>query len=89
MLRDGGENIMLRVVEAGRFSRGVASPCHFFHKGLQTYTLVHGDDFLIMGRREERKHALNLLRGAYELSKVVTLGRSRHSLGQSASSLEH
>ena len=27
-----------------------------------------------MGRREGRKHALSLLRGAYELSKVVTLG---------------
>ena len=27
-----------------------------------------------MGRREERKHALSLLRGACELSNVVTLG---------------
>ena len=27
---------------------GVASPCHFFHKGLQTYILVHGDDFFIV-----------------------------------------
>ena len=27
-----------------------------------------------MGRREGRKHALSLLRSAYELSKVVTLG---------------
>ena len=48
--------------------------CHFFHKGLQTYILVHGDDFFIVGRREGRKHALSLLRSAYELSKVVTLG---------------
>ena len=34
-----------QVLEAGGFSRGTASPCHFFHKGLQTYILVHGDDF--------------------------------------------
>ena len=34
----------------------------------------NGDDFFIVGRREGRKHALSLLRGAYELSKVVTLG---------------
>ena len=27
-----------------------------------------------MGRQEGRKHALSLLRGAYELSKVATLG---------------
>ena len=63
-----------QVWEAAGFSRGVASPCHFFHEGLQTYILVHGDDFLTVGQREGRKHALNLLRGAYELSKVVTLG---------------
>ena len=34
---------------------------------------MHGDDFFTVGRREERKHALSLLRSAYELSKVVTL----------------
>ena len=52
----------------------MASPCHFFQKGLQTYILVHGDDFIIVGRQHGRKHALSLLRSAYELSKVVTLG---------------
>ena len=35
---------------------------------------MHGDVFFIVGRQEGRKHALSLLRGAYELSKVVTLG---------------
>ena len=73
-------------LEAGGFSRGVASPCHFFHKGLQTYILVHGDDFFIVGRREGRKHALSLLRRAYELSKVVTLG-PRPSQSRTASFL--
>ena len=43
-------------------------------KGSQTYILVHGDDFFIVGRQEGRRHALSLLRIAYELSKVVTLG---------------
>ena len=65
----------VQYLEAGGFSRGVASPCHFFHIGLQTYILVHGDDFFIVGRREGRKHALSLLRSAYERP-------SRHSLGQ-------
>ena len=63
-----------QVLEAGGFSRGVSSPCHFFHEGLQTYILVHGDDFFIVGRREERKHTMSLLQGAYELSKVVCSG---------------
>ena len=63
-----------QVLEAGGSSRCAASPCHFFLKGLQKHILVHGDDFFNVGRREERKHALSLLRGACELSRVVTLG---------------
>ena len=51
-----------QVLEAGRFSRGVASPCHFFHEGLQTDILVHGDDFFTVGLREGQKHRLSLLR---------------------------
>ena len=63
-----------QVLETGGFSRGVAPPSHFLHKDLETYILVHGDDFFIVGRQEGRKYSLSLLRGAYELSKVVTLG---------------
>ena len=33
-----------QVLGAGGFSRGVACPSHFFHQGLQTCILVHGDD---------------------------------------------
>ena len=74
MLPNVGQNTMLSFgTEVGGFHLGVASPCHFFLKGLQTYILVHGDDFFVVGRRERRKHALCLLRSAYELSKVVTL----------------
>ena len=62
-----------QVLETGGFSRGVASPCHFLHKDLERDVLVHGDDFFIVGRQKGRKHALSLLRGACELSKVVTL----------------
>ena len=75
-----------QVLETAGFSRSVASPCHFFHKDLDTYILVHGDDFFIVGRQEGRKHALCLLRGAYELSKVVTLG-PESSQSQTASFL--
>ena len=75
-----------QVLKTGGFSRGVASPCHFFHKDLETYILVHGDDFNIVGRQVVRRHALSLLRGAYELSKVVTLG-PKSSQSQTASFL--
>ena len=30
----------------------MASPCHFFHKDLETYILAHGDDFFIVSREE-------------------------------------
>ena len=43
--RGSGEHYA-QVLEAGGFHRGVASPCPFFHKGLQTCVLVHGDDSL-------------------------------------------
>ena len=61
-----------QILETGGFSRGVASPCHFFHKDLETYILVHGDDFFMVGRQEGREYSLSTLRSAYELSKVVT-----------------
>ena len=37
------------VWETGGFSRGVASPCHFFREDLKTYILVHGYDFFHSG----------------------------------------
>ena len=78
-----------QVLEARGCSRGVASPCHFFHKGLQTYILVHDDDFFTVDRREGRKHALSLLRSAYELSKVgprVVTVKDSEFLGQNTDS---
>ena len=63
-----------QVLETGRFSRGMTCSCHFFHRGLESCILVHGDDFFIVDRQEGQRHALSLLRRAYELSKVVTLG---------------
>ena len=36
-----------QVLKTGGFFRGVASPCHFSHKDLETYILVHGDDFFL------------------------------------------
>ena len=66
------DTITLKISETGGFSRGVASPCHFFHKDLETYILVHGDDFFMVGRQEGREYALSMLRSAHELSGVVT-----------------
>ena len=72
-------------LEAGGFRPGEASPCHFFREGLQTHILVHSKLFFCkVGRREERKHTLSPLQGAYEVSKsrnpgarVVTISDSQ------------
>ena len=48
-----GENYA-QVLEGGGFSRVAGSPSHFYREGLQTYILVHGDDFFTVGRREGR-----------------------------------
>ena len=73
MLRNGGENIKLRFWRREGFPEVWLLRATSSIKACKTYFLVHGDDFLMVGRREGRKHALNMLRGAYELSNVVTL----------------
>ena len=64
-----------QVWEAGGFSPGVASPCYFFHEHSCKPTFwCTVTIFSWRADVGERKHALSLLRSAYELSKVVTLG---------------
>ena len=69
MLPNGGENIIDQVWEAGGFSRGVASPCHFFHEGLQTNFLVHGDDFLTVDT-DVRRESMHIF---HKVPEVVTV----------------
>ena len=64
-----------QVLRAAGFTQGVASPCHFWHKRLEVHFLVHGDDFLVVGRSEGRAHTLHTLQAAYEL-KHQTVGPS-------------
>ena len=73
MLPNVGENIMLTFWRQEDFPEARLLRATSSIKGLQTYILVYADDFFMAGRREERKHALGLLRGACELSNVMTL----------------
>ena len=73
MQPSGGESITLKCWRLEDFP-AARRPCAIIHQDLQIYILVHGDDFLLVGRREGRKHPQILVRGACELSKVVTLG---------------
>ena len=60
------------LVSAG-FRQGSASPCHFFHPELKVGILVHGDDVVIIGRRQGREHAIKALGDAYEI-KIDSAG---------------
>ena len=86
MQPNGGESITLKSWRLEGFPEAWRLRVFFSTKDLDTYILVHGDDFFKVGRQEGRKHALSLLRGAYELSKVVTLG-PESSQSQTASFL--
>ena len=73
MQPNGGVSITLKCWRLEDFPEA-RRPRAIFHQDLQIHILVHGDDFFIVGRREWRKHTQSLLRGAHELSRVVTLG---------------
>ena len=49
------------------FVRGRASPCHFTHPTWGVHLLVHGDDFVIVARREGRARTLKLLEDNFEI----------------------
>ena len=44
-----------QVLEAAGFTVGKASPCHFYDAARDTWVLVHGDNFVIVGRRDGRE----------------------------------
>ena len=54
------------LLQAG-FRQGKASPCHFYHSLYQVRILVHGDDFVIVGRRAGRQYAEQVLGNAYDI----------------------
>ena len=71
MQPNGGESIMVKFWRLEDF-RGVSVP--FFPQRLGNLHSGARRCFFIVGRQEGRRHALSLLRSAYEMRKVVTLG---------------
>ena len=59
--RDAGLNweaTVAKVMISIGFERGVSNPCVYYHPQKNIRTEVHGDDFVIIGRREGREHAV-------------------------------
>ena len=61
-----GEHYALTLTNAG-FTRGTASPCHFYHADKDIWILVHGDDFVVVARQSGREYAETTLRAQYEV----------------------
>ena len=61
------------VLDKAGFKRGEASPCHFYHRDLDAWVLVHGDDFLCVAREAGRQQLHRALAAAYEI-KSETIG---------------
>ena len=90
----GGAKILQKEVEGPLLGRRLALYVCIHHPafgmpGKSTGPHCELFFFLMVDRREGRKHAPSLLRSAYELSKNVTLGPSRHSHGQRVSWADH
>ena len=58
---------------ASGFVQGKASPCLFHHPQKQVAVMVHGDDFIAVGSKENVKHTEDVLREKYKI-KVEHLG---------------
>ena len=67
-----GLHYSLRLRRAG-FVQGTASPCCFYHPKFKVSLLVHGDDFVAVGRKAGRDYLSQTLRSHYEI-KEKTLG---------------
>ena len=65
-----GEHYAATLTKAG-FTRGTASPCHFYHPGKDIWLLVHGDDFVAVARQAMRDYTKQILSDAYEVKVDV------------------
>ena len=62
-----------RMLEWG-FEMGKTGPCLFHHKQKNLKTVIHGDDFTILGEEEELKWFKGKMEGVYEIKDKGTLG---------------
>ena len=61
-----GEHYAATRTNAG-FTRGTASPCHFYHAEKDIWILVHGDDFVVVARKAGRAYAEKTLKDKCEV----------------------
>ena len=58
------------------FTRGVASPCCFFHSDLRLMVVVHGDDFTCLGPKKNIIHYEDQLASRFEIKRRGHIGES-------------
>ena len=65
-----GDHYSDLLVKAG-FTRGAASPCHFYHAARDIPVLVHGDDFVTAADDQQIKWLDDLLKSKYTCKSVI------------------
>ena len=65
-----GLHYAARLTEAG-YEQGAASPCHFYHPREKVAVVVHGDDFIAVGRRRGLAHLKKVLEASYEIKDKI------------------
>ena len=74
------EEYSRRFVENG-FSQGVATPCVFYHEGKGIRTLVHGDDYVSVGKPHHLRWMKGMLEEKYQI-KTQVLGPNEGEVQQ-------
>jgi hypothetical protein len=71
-IRDSGRSTKLGrrvcgIHEKIRFDSGIASPCLFYHKDREIRAVVHGDDFTMLGHREDLDWFRKMIETKFEI----------------------
>ena len=77
--RDAAANFqgeVKKVMEAAKFTTGKYNVCTFHHKERNIRTLVHGDDFVSVGRRKDMRWMEEMLAKRFEI-KTKKIGRGK------------
>eukprot|EP00973_Karenia_brevis_P004336 593734-Karenia_brevis.AAC.1 len=59
------------------YDKGLASPCHFHHKQTRVRILVHGDDFMAVGKERDLRELVCVITNKYE-ARWEIIGPGEH-----------
>ena len=70
------ENDYASTYKDGGYEQGVACSCIFHNKSEDSYSMVHGDDMIVLADDDEISRFINLMKAKYQLTVRAILGDS-------------